>query len=357
MSNATLESKIERAFQDDVIFKYPEGTSITQLHHEFLSERKNALGDVVSTDGFYQIKEELAFLDKEVMAWHLDTYGSELNKFGKGAEVEASKERYRNDTRFKKAFDLFGVDWGQHNTKIYIPWWNEVGASQISHEQLPDGGYKASFVPMHPFELQLVKRGLDLPVKTTSTLGVLVAAPDETSREGYIVLGVRTGSGHANTYHVVPAGYLQASGEFIRGEATIYDGFVKDEVTPESGLTKNDISDVNPLAIVRDYIISNGGPEYTFLLQSKLNKEQILQKWREHEGAKDCHEHAEFVFVPAKKEAVNDFIAKNYVGSVANRPDRKDSERYILHPAALALASYSGMPLSTLKSYCNGQEN
>ena len=31
MSNMTLESKLGRAFSDDVIFRYPEGTSMSML--------------------------------------------------------------------------------------------------------------------------------------------------------------------------------------------------------------------------------------------------------------------------------------------------------------------------------------
>ena len=92
-------------------------------------------------------------------------------------------------------------------------------------------------------------------------------------------------------------------------------------------------------------------------MHTTLTKDEVRNRWQTHESTKDKHEHAEFVFVPAAKESVSEFLAKNYVGAVANRPDRKDSERYILNPAALALASYSGMPLSELKSYCNGKDN
>lgn len=291
------------------------------------------------------------------MQWHRNQYGTELNKFDASPEANERKDQYRNDHRFKKAFEFFGVDWEQHNSKIYLPWWAEVLASQVSHEQLSDGSYQATFAPMHPFELQLVKRGLDLPVKSTSTLGVLITVPDAQSRGGYVVLGVRTGAGHANTYHVVPAGYLQASKKFMRGDSNIYEGFVEDELTPESGLGLSDLSEIRPLAIVHDHIISNGGPEYVFLMHAKLTKEEVRNCWRTHDSTKDKHEYAEFVFVPAAKDSVKEFLARNYVGAVKNKPDRKDNERYILNPAALALASYSGMSLSELKSYCNGKDN
>jgi len=357
MTSAPLELKIERAFQDNVIFHYPDGTQIAQLKHAFIPERKNMRGDTVRTEGFYKIKTDLDALHEGFLKWHRDTYGEEFDQFARGPEQEAKKEHYRNDARFKEAFDFIGVNWEQHNSKIYLPWWREVLASQVSHEHLPDGSYRSTFEPMSPFELQLVKRGLELPVKATSTLGILITRPDAQSKEGYVVLGVRTGSGHPNTYHVVPAGYLQASESFMRREATMYDGFVEDELTPESGLRKDDIEEIRPLAVVHDHIISNGGPEYVFLLKSKLTTNHIFQRWQEHEAAKDRHEHAELVFVPAGKDSVNEFISKNYVGVVANRADRKESERYILNPAALALAAYSDMPLSVLKSYCNGREN
>ena len=254
MSNITLESKFERAFQDDVIFRYPEGTSMNQLKHNFLAERRNAKDETVSSEGFYTIKQEIVELDEDVMRWHMDKYRTELNKFDASPEANVKKDQYRNDPRFKKAFEFLGIDWEKNKSKIYLPWWAEVLASQVSHEQLPDGSYQATFAPMHPFELQLVKRGLDLPVKATSTLGVLITEPDAQSQEGYVVLGIRTGAGHANTYHVVPAGYLQASEKFMKGEKTIYDGFVEDELTPESGLDITDLSEIRPLAIVHDHI-------------------------------------------------------------------------------------------------------
>jgi hypothetical protein len=316
----------------------------------------NMRGDEVSTEGFLTIKDALAALDTEVRDWHFETYGVSFDNFAKGPEQEQKKERYRQDTRFKQAFDFFGIDWEQHRSKIYLPWWNELGASRIAHERFPDGCYTSTFVPMHPFELQLVKGGVNILVQTTSTDGILIAQPDADSKEGYVVLGVRTGSGHPNTYHVVPAGYLQASPAFIHGKATLYENFVQDELTPESGLMNDDIEEARPLAVIHDYLITNGGPEYIFLVRSKLTKKQILERWKSTR-ATDRQEHSEFVFVPADKASVNEFIAKNYVGSVANRHDRNEHERYILQPAALALAAYSGMPLSELKSYCNGKEN
>src|SRR3989338_10042773 len=138
MANVMLESRLERAFQEDVIFRYPEGTSLNQLKHVFLPERKNVRDATVRMEDFYQIKEDLDTLDAEVVAWHRRIYGKELNKFDTSAEGEKNKEQYRKDPRFKKALDLIGVDWEQHHSKIYLPWWNEVGASQISHEQLSD---------------------------------------------------------------------------------------------------------------------------------------------------------------------------------------------------------------------------
>lgn len=356
MSNAPLESKIERAFQDDVIFKYPSGTSLDQLKHVFVPTRKNAQGTTVSSEGFYRLKEELEIWHNEFLDWHRAAYGAEFDPFAKGPEQEKKKEVYRQNPRFKKAFEFIGVDWNEHKTKTYLPWWREVLASQVSHLQLPDGSYQATFAPMSPLELQIVKRGLALPVQATSTLGILITQPDAASKDGYVTLGVRTGSGHPNTYHVVPAGYLQASHEFMKGEETIYDGFVKDELTPESGLTKNDIEETQPLAIVHDHLISNGGPEYTFYLRSKLTKEQVRERWFASKR-EDRSEHADFVFVPATPEAVQEFLSRAYVGAVENRANRTENERYILHPAALALAAYAGMSLSELKSYCNGREN
>ncbi len=356
MSSPSLEEKMQRAFQDDVIFHYPDTIALDRLKHTFVPTRKNAQGTTVSSEGFYQLQKELDAWHEEFLKWHRTTYGSEFDQFAKGPEQEKKKECYRRDPRFKKAFEFIGVDWEQHNTKTYLPWWREVLASQVSHKQLPDGSYQATFAPMSPLELQLVKRGLALPVKATSTLGVLLTQPDASSKDGYVVLGVRTGSGHPNTYHVVPAGYLQASHSFMKGETTLYDGFVKDELEPESGLTKADIEEVRPLAIVHDHIISNGGPEYSFLLRSKLTKEQVLERWSSSK-AEDRKEHAEFVFISAAPDAVNSFLAKAYVGAVENRADRTEKERYILNPAALALAAYSHMPLSELKTYCNGREN
>ncbi len=343
-----LEKRIERAFQDDVILTYPKETTIAKLTHSYTEDRLNKQGNRID---FAKLKQVLTSLKHDVEAWyHAETGKQKMDTFALGDLQNEVKNRFYSDSKFQEAFSLLGVNYDEHHKKIYIPWWNEIGAGEQSHKVLEEGVANSVFVPMHSFETQLNKKGLELGVNATSTDGLLVTS------DNYIALGVRAGSGHPNTYHIIPAGYLQAKDSLRNGLTTIYQGFVEDELTPESGVTQEDIVYARPLSRVHDFIISNGGPEFIFYVQTELSKEQLVERWKDSR-TKHKAEHSSIEFVPANPDAVNDFLAKNYKGFVVNKLDRKDSERYILHPAALALASYSGMPLSELKKYCDGIEH
>ncbi len=353
--------RVRAAFSEGVIWRYLAETTLAKLTHSYSPERRHSLfgkgkfpGEIISFDA---IKIALDGVKERVSKAYLDLRGQPINFLNLGQDADAVRNEFYADPAFKLAFDELGIPWDEHR-KVNLPWWNEIGCGELEHTLLEQSVAHALFAPLHTYETQLAKAGVPMPVKGVSTNGLLFTRREEGAPQGYLVLGVRAKQGLSfpNTIHIVPAGYLQATPAFQAGTSTLYENFKRDELRPETGVMDEDIAHARPFARVRDFIISNGGPEYVFMVQTNLTQENIIDRWK-HSRTSDKEEHSELLFVDAQPTAVREFLAKHYRGAVENKRGRTDDERFILHPAALALAAHARIAPAELKTWYNGTLN
>ena len=161
-----------------------------------------------------------------------------------------------------------------------------------------------------------------------------------------IVVGLRGGAAYSNTYHI-NAGALMATPAFKSGFQTVYDIFRQKELLPEFGIADADVVSAHLNSRIYDHVIDKG-PMYVFAVRTRLTKKELHERWEANLDP-DKAEHDEPVYISDTPSAVQGFIRENYRGIVANRK-RADHERYLLHPGALALAAYSSMPVSELRT-------
>jgi len=334
---------LDKVYTDSNITIYPKGMSVDGLRHTFQAERIGEDGNPTPFD------EVVSFINEshtDVKAWYESTKGRPFDRFNLGADLAEVREKSWAHPAFKEAFRLLGLNHETNHRQINLPWYNELSMGELSHQVL---GLESivTFAPMHSFEIQLQRNGIKVPVNGCSVDGIIITAPDSNSSNGYVAVGIRGGSSFPNTYHVVAAGGLKGTPELKRGEESIYDVFRRTELAAELGdFTDERIVQARPLARNVEHIINKGGVTYLFKVRTNLSKEEIENFWV---TAKDKKEHTGIVFVPAHSDAVNDFIAQNYRGIVANKQDRPDSERYLLSPGALDLAAYAGMKPNKLR--------
>ena len=340
-----MNKKIERAYGPEVIQKFPENTTSDKLEHIYTNER-TLNGNSIN---FQEILGSMISLRSDVDEWYFKKTGNKMDTYKLGDLTDKVKNKFYEDPRFSEAFIELGINPTQKEN-AYIPWWNELSVGETGIKFLEGGLIRALFSPMHSFEVQLSRRGFDIGLKGASIDGLVFAAPDKYSPNGYITLGVRGGTASLpNTYHVVAAGSLRATEEFKKGTQSITDIFVKDELVPEIGnITTQSIDSIRPISRNVDWITNNGGSTYVFEVKTKLPKKGIKKLWVENKDP-DKREHKELVFIPATQEEVWKFIQKNYKGIIANRKDRKDNERFLLHAGALDLCACFGISPNELK--------
>lgn len=330
-----LDSELaEKAFSPEVVEVYANGT---QLTHEYTNSRKDSSGGEID---FNEAVNLINHVGTGVRAWYESKTGQIFNNLSLGDFDTSVREQYWNNPDFVRACKIIGLE-KDVIRDINLPWFNESLAGEIDYSKTP-GSAHVVFGSMHSFETLLTRMGYNMPVKSTSVDGVIMAAPDAQSAEGYIVLGVRGGHSFRNTYHVIGAGSLRATEAFKRGEESMQDVWEREEFRPEIGNIPAENVKIRPHAKTQDWLLNRGNTTYLFEAKTDLTRDQITDIWRTSE-AHDKQEHSELVFVPANPKSINDFIATNYRGNVANRQDRSSSERLLLPPAALALISVSGM--------------
>lgn len=336
---------LDTIFRDDSIFRYPWSVSPAQMMHVYSPTRNNSEGKPYDFD---RVVALLFSLRTDVEAWYCKETGKDkMDTYSLGNMADAVRAQFWNDDRFKEAFNLLGLNWEQDHTKATIPWWNEVAAGELDHRLYPEmHGVGLVFGPRHSLETQLMRGGVSRPIQNVSVAGIIVTAPKIGSSLGDVVLGLRGGAAYSNTYHV-NAGALMATPEFRKGLQTVYDIFRQKELLPEFGITDKDVAAARLHSRVYDPVIDKG-PMYVFVVETKLKKAELHERWEKNLDA-DKKEHDAPVYLPNTLEAVHDFIRANYRGIVADRK-RGDDERYLLHPGALALASYSGMPIAELRT-------
>jgi len=308
---------------------------VEDLTHSYSDKRKGSDGNPIPFDG---ITRMLAELRTDVEQWHQQEYGIEMDTFNLGERAKAVKNRFYQDTRFQRAFSLLGLN-QEDMEKAKIPWWNEVAAGELDYK-LTKPGVHVQFGPRHSLETQLMREGVEIPVQNVS-VGSLVLI------ENSLFLGLRGGASYPNTYHI-NAGALKAEDSFKTGKSSVYDMFVKHELTPEFGLTQQDLQSTTLLSRIDDKVIDKG-PMYVFLVKPNLTEQQVYEKWSSNLD-QDKAEHNQLVSIEANPDSVNTFIRATYKGQVENR-SRSNNERLLLHPGALALASFSGMSPAELREF------
>ena len=336
---------LDSIFHDDVIQVYPWPVAPAQVMHVYSSNRKNSVGEQYDFD---RIVSLLSSLRADVETWYKQETGKEkMDTYSLEEMAAAVREKFWHDARFKEAFTLLELDWEKDHQKATIPWWNEVAAGELDHRLYPDmHGVGIVFGPRHSLETQLMRSGIERPIKNVSVGGIIVTAPEEGTSTHEIVLGLRGGAAYSNTYHI-NAGALMATAEFRTGLQTVYDLFRQKELLPEFGIADTDVVAARLHSRIYDPVIDRG-PMYVFVVETKLRKNEIHARWEKNLNP-DKKEHDAPLYLPNTADAINEFIRANYRGVVANRI-RADHERYLLHPGALALASYSRMPIAELRS-------
>lgn len=345
----TLETTLDRWYSDENIQLYPAGTTPDRLTHTYTPERKGEDGKPMQFD---RVGELLSSLRSDVESWYIQKTGQpKMDTYNLADLANDVRKKFYGDERFKEALMLLGIDWNQHHKKITIPWWNEIIAGELSHKVKEDGTIHATYGPGHSYETQLMRAGIERSIRDVGIDGVVLAAPDEESPEGYVVVGIRGGESYPNCRHLVGTGKLKASKEFMSGKESIWDIYFRQELGPElwEGIGK-DITSATVFARTHDHMINRGNPTYLFLIKLALTREEVRKKWRENKDP-DKAEHKEIEFIPANPQAIRGYLAKYYRGKVENRKNRKEEEEYILGPGAMDLAAFAGMKPSKLGEF------
>lgn len=336
---------LDKVYGNDVIVRYKGGVTPERFTHRYASERINPLtGDPIPFD---RIQNLLTSARLDIEAWYKKETGREkMDTLQLGDMLARVRERFWHDERFAQAFRLLGLDYETHHQKANLPWWSAVIAGELEHKIVDDDHVHVVFGPAHSFEVQMMRAGLTTPVRPASTDGLIVTSDGAP----YAVIGVRGGHSYRNTYHLVAAGALDAPEGFKRGELSVYDVFREREITPELGIGSAEIKSAQLRSRNIEHLLSNGGVTYLFDVITNLTKDELAERWRNNRSP-DKAEHLALVpLYDFPFQDIHEFIERNYRGAVANKQDRHDNERYLLHPAALDLAAHIDMHPSELRS-------
>jgi hypothetical protein len=325
----------DELFGEDAIMVYPDRTPAENLKHSYVDFRTGINGRKIDFDEVHTL---LRTLRSDVNDWYQEETRQPMDTYKLGQMLDAVQQKFWSDERFKSALDLLGLPY-EKRKDVKMPWWNEVAGGELEH-RVDSDGIHVKLCPRHSYETQLIRSGHPISVKSVSVGGIIMS-------EDYIVIGLRGGKSFPNTYHI-NAGALRVTEGLKRNEETIHDIFKKVELEPEFGVQEKDISESTLISRVMDYSIEQG-PMYVFLVKTNLSTDQLTERWKINQD-EDKKEHIELRFVRASPDSVNLFIRKSYVGLCENSLSRASNERYLLHPGALGLASFSGMPVSELKN-------
>lgn len=335
-----MDLDLGEVFADDVIIRYPAGIPPENLTHTYRDERLNSRGQRI---GFEGVTELVGSLREEVEGWYEQEAGKPMDVFDLGELLVPTREKFWGDERFMEAFDILELPY-EEREKTLIPWWNRIAASEADH-QVTGNVVDIVLEPRHSYETQLMREGFKRPaVRNVTVGGILLTAPEDGRR--YIAVGVRGGSNHPGLYHIT-AGACNVTEPFKTGMISVYDVFEKWDLKKEFGMGKDDVESATVQGRIYDHV-HDMGPFYIFLVRTRHSRAQLYAKWASNKDP-DKAEHGGVVFPEATPEAVNDFISAHYRGFLVNRV-RGDHERYLMHPGALVLASFSGMTPGELKT-------
>ncbi|MCB0337350.1 MAG: hypothetical protein KDD62_13635 [Bdellovibrionales bacterium] len=333
-----ISSLQERLFRPDSIqrlnVKNPH-----EISHSYSAERYGPAGEPIEFD---RVCGLLASLKSDVAAWYQHEYGKEFNPFHLGDQIQQVREKFYGDQRFANACALLHISADDYS-KITLPWWSVKG---VAEQAFDPKQVHVELVPRHSYETQLMRKGVDMPIKNVSVACLPVSMPDPDHPNGQVMIGLRAGASFAGTMHVF-AGALQASPQLISGEKSIYDVFRETEFKNELCLEEGFIRDISLQSHLHETAIENGA-YYVFQVQTSLTPAQLEQQWRDNPN-KDRDEHAKPIFLDIDKSAISEFLAEHYRGLVADKPGRLASEQYLLHPAALALMALVDIPVEDVK--------
>lgn len=321
----------KKLFRPEAMLRYPSELKPSKLRHKYSELRKGR--QIPFADATLLLEE----LKKDVEEKYRKIAGKEFNRYELGEHINIVRKMFWEDSRFLQVFEMLELN-PAHAEKTSIPWWNEISASELNHS-FDGNSVMVELGPRHSLETQLVRKGIELPIKSISVGGLI-----ETN-DGFVVIGLRGGATYSNTYHI-NAGALRLTESLKSGDSSIYDFYKKGELEAEFGLSESGIKEVNLLSRIFDFAIDNG-PMYVFIVKTELDFSQI-EKLYEANIDIDKGEHTKLVSIPC--DSVMDFIKEHYRGLVENKDNRKDDERYLLHPGALALLSYTKYPLSELEN-------
>lgn len=332
---------IDTAFKPDAIIHYPEGTLPEQIQHTYREWRQDKEGNQLP---FVQIERLLNELRRDIAQWYEHRFREPLNTYRLADRTGIVREKFWDDERYAQAFEMLGLDPNERR-RTPMPWWNEVAADELTHRITDDGTVDIVLGPRHSIETQLMRNGITLPIHNASVGGLILSTPEPDAPSGYIMLGIRGANANMPNTYYINAGALKVTDQFRKGQSSIYDCYVKEELAGEFGIDGDEVTS-GALARIDDHVCDEG-PTYIFLVKTPFSRREILGRWQRNKH-QDKDEHRTVIAIPNTPEKIISFIQRNYRGMVANRP-RGDHERYLLHPGALALAAHIGMPTDELK--------
>jgi hypothetical protein len=222
---------------------------------------------------------------------------------------------------------------------IDIPDWNEPDKTKMdnavySNENLVVYGLDL----LHPFVLQCA-RNLNTPIDSPSISGIII------SEDGEFPIGYRGGTHFENTGMTVPAGSVVISKE--TGVDYIFHSFFK-ELGDELGQTREDIIDAKIIGKIFDPHVGKNSL-FVVVGQSKLDRTETLQRWKEK--SKDRYEHKRLLFVIKNSTAILKNLSQHDLPYEKGKtPEVPDDELPYLYPLKQSLMTL-GMWLNPNFSY------
>jgi len=323
-------------FSSEAMLRYPRNLPAEALRHEFKDTRKKADGSPIL------FREAVVLLDSlkgDVANWYKSETGIPFNPYQLGTMTDRVRERFFTDKRFAEAFVCLGLPLA-HLTIPRIPWWNELAANETGHS-VSGSGALITIGLRHSLETQLHRAGVKMGILSVSVAGVIETADD------YVVIGLRGGVNFPNTYHV-NAGALGVTPDLISGAGSIYDFYKSQELKSEFGLDAPHICGAYLLSRIFDLASGGEGPHYVFHIATTLSLSELNVAYAVNQD-EDKGEHTRLVGIKKDDASIMAFISSHYRGRVANRENRPNEARLLLPPGALALLSYTSLPLEVLE--------
>jgi hypothetical protein len=266
--------------------------------------------------------------------WFKQEYGIGFDKYNV-EHGSIMKPHMFSDLRFVRAREMLELPSG---CEITLPWWNELTASESRNQRTADGGVHVELRACHSFQRQAMRQGQDIPgIHSVSVAGFVHTSDDQ------IVISLRGGATQPNTYYF-SAGALGMTPALQSGQMSIYQFYLKEELSREYGMRDDDIGVSELLCRValhgRDRDVS-----YVFEVQTPLTFDEMCSRY-EYNRDQDKKEHQGHV--PLRRDEVVDFVREFYKGVASNDQHRPYSARVLLAQGAAPLLVGVGGDLSLL---------